>query len=93
MIFEFFLNIIKDILMFIFGLFPDFPPAPPEISGIVAFINGFLGEGIGVLMYMLGDLYFITLTLVVVWLNFDNIYRFAMWIIKKIPFLGGSFND
>ena len=85
------LELCEMLLTIIFGLLPDIPNFD---SGVLNSLNGFIN-----LIFDNLDLlgFFIDIELVgalipwlVIILNFEHIYDFIMWIIRKIPILNIS---
>ncbi|HIR75278.1 TPA: hypothetical protein IAB95_07265 [Candidatus Ventrenecus avicola] len=85
------LELCEMLLTIIFGLLPDIPNFD---SGVLNSLNGFIN-----LIFDNLDLlgFFIDIELVgalipwlIIVLNFEHIYDFTMWIIRKIPILNIS---
>lgn len=88
MILEAILTILKVLLQFVFGWInlPQFPET--LMSSIDTFLD-ILFDNISLLGFFIRP---VTLTvaipILIILLNFEQVYKFTMWIIKKIPFLG-----
>lgn len=79
-------DFIKTILEFLFNLLPD---VPNFSSNIINSLDSYLDLIFGNLS-LLGffvdiSLIKILVPLVIIVLNFEHIYHFAIWIIKKLP--------
>lgn len=88
MILEILLNLVFGLLKIVFGWISL--PAFPET--LTSSIDGFLGlifDNITLLGFFIRP---ITITIVVpiliILLNFEEVYKLTMWILRKIPFLG-----
>lgn len=88
MILETILTIIKVLLQFVFGWI-NLPQFPESLTSSVDSFLSIIFDNISLLGFFIRP---ITLTvaipILIVLLNFEQVYKFTMWIIKKIPFLG-----
>lgn len=88
MILEALLNLIQLLLNVVFGWI-NIPPFPVELTSSIDSFLDLIFENLSLLGFFIRP---ITLTvaipLLIILLNFDKIYKLAMYIIKKIPFLG-----
>ncbi len=87
MILEALLNLIKGLLNVVFGWI-SLPPFPEELT---TSIDGFLSlvfDNLNLLGFFIRP---ITLTvgipILIILLNFEQVYKLVMWILRKIPFL------
>lgn len=88
MILELLLNLIMSLLKICFGWI-NLPPFPETLtSSISSFLDIIFGN-LSLLGFFIRP---ITLTIVIpvliILLNFEDVYKFTMWILRKIPFLG-----
>lgn len=74
------------ILKAIFIIIPDLPPMPGFIVESLTYLTNMIFDGVGLLGFFI-DLNFVKLLipLLILVINFDRIYRFVMWIIRKLP--------
>lgn len=88
MILEALLNIIKVLLQVVFGWI-NIPGFPEELTNS---INTFLELIFGNLSLLGFFIRPITLTVgipvLIILINFEQVYKLTMWILKKVPFLG-----
>lgn len=88
MILEALLNLIQLLLNVVFGWI-NIPAFPESLTSSIDSFLDLIFENLSLLGFFIRP---ITLTvaipLLIVLLNFDKIYKLAMYIIKKIPFLG-----
>lgn len=87
MILEALLNLIQLLLNVVFGWI-NIPQFPTELTSSVDSFLDLLFDNLSLLGFFIRP---ITLTvaipLLIILINFDKIYKLAMFIIKKIPFL------
>lgn len=88
MILEAILNLVKILLQFVFALLPDIPNFDVELlSSLTDYIN-LIFDNLGLLGFFFPISTFkIIIPLLIVVINFEHIYHFALWILKKIPIL------
>lgn len=89
MIIETILNLLKFLLTTIFGILPDLPDMPAAIAdGITSFLD-IIFDNVGLLgVFIPISTIKVVIPIVVLIMNFDDIYKLVMFIIKKIPMLG-----
>lgn len=89
MIIETILNLLKFLLTTIFGILPDLPDMPTAIAdGITSFLD-IIFDNVGLLgVFIPISTIKVVIPIVVLIMNFDDIYKLVMFIIKKIPMLG-----
>jgi len=86
-ILEAILTVVKVLLQFIFALLPDIPNF--EV-GLLESLNTYIGyifnhlELLGFFVRISTIKTLIPLVIIVV--NFEHVYHFALWVIKKLPF-------
>lgn len=87
MILEALLNLIQLLLNVVFGWI-NIPQFPVELTSSIDSFLDLIFENLSLLGFFIRP---VTLTvaipLLIILLNFDKIYKLAMFIIKKIPFL------
>lgn len=88
MIIEALLTLVFTVLKFAFGWI-NLPAFPNELSVNIDTFLSYIFNNLTILGFFIRPL---TLTLfiptLIIVLNFDHIYKFTMWILRKIPFLG-----
>lgn len=87
MIIELLLNVFLTVIKAVFSWIslPDFPPA--VTAGIDTFFN-FIFDNCSLLGFFVRPSTIMTVVpIVIIALNFEHIYHFTLWILKKIPAL------
>lgn len=88
MILEAILNLVVTLLKFCFGWI-NIPSFPEELTNSIDTFLNLIFDNLSLLGFFVRPL---TITLVIptliILLNFEDVYKLTMWIIKKIPFLG-----
>lgn len=88
MIIELLLNLVFTVLKFAFGWI-NLPQFPEQLTTNIDSFLGYIFNNLTILGFFIRP---VTLTLLIptliIVLNFDHIYKFTMWILRKIPFLG-----
>ena len=88
MILEALLNIIKGLLQIVFGWI-NIPQFPEQLVGSIDTFLDLVFGNLSLLGFFIRPL---TLTLLIptliILLNFEDVYKLTMWILRKIPFLG-----
>lgn len=84
--------IIKGILDIIFGLLKilfgwiNLPDMPEVITNIIDQVVGYIVEGLPVVwVFFDKQVVSVALVLVLAIVNFDKLYYFIMWLLKKLP--------
>lgn len=84
--------IIKGILDIIFGLLKvlfgwiDLPDMPEAITNVIDQVIGYIKDGLPVIwVFFDKDVVSVVLVLVLAIVNFDKLYYFIMWLLKKLP--------
>lgn len=86
MVLEAIFTLIKNLLMFVFDLLPDVPELPTNIMNSISNVFNTIFDNIDLLgLFVRIDTIKILVPLVIVAANFEHIYHFIMWIVKKIP--------
>ena len=87
MIIETILNIVKTLLEFVFGWI-NIPSFPEELTNSIDSFLNLIFDNLNLLGFFIRP---ITLTVaiptLIILLNFDEVYKLTMWILRKIPFL------
>lgn len=87
MIIETVLNLIKFLLTTIFGVLPSIPNLPDTLlNSIDSFFNIIFSNVSLLSLFVRINTLKIVFPILLVILNFDKIYKFTMWVIKKLPF-------
>ena len=88
MIIEALLNLIKVLLNVVFGWI-SLPPFPEGLtSSIDAFIS-LVFDNLSLLGFFIRPAtLMISIPVLIILLNFEQVYKLVMWIVRKIPFLG-----
>lgn len=84
--------IIKGILDIIFGLLKilfgwiNLPDMPEVITNVIDQVVGYIVEGLPVVwVFFDKQVVSVALVLVLAIVNFDKLYYFIMWLLKKLP--------
>ena len=87
MIIESILNIVKTLLQFVFGWI-NIPPFPVELTnGINSFLS-LIFNNLNLLGFFIRPVTLtVSIPILIILLNFDEVYKLTMWILRKIPFL------
>lgn len=86
MIIEAIINLITSLLKFIFGLLPNVPGFPQSLLTSIDNVTDTIFNNLDLLcLFVRIDTIKILVPLVIVAVNFEHIYHFAMWLIKKLP--------
>lgn len=87
MILEAILNIVFTLLQFVFGWI-NIPQFPDQLTNSIDSFLDLIFDNLNLLGFFIRP---ITLTvaipILIILLNFDQVYRLTMWILRKIPFL------
>ncbi len=87
MIIEALLNLIMLLLKGVFALLPDLPQLPDTLIGYVNTALDYVFNNVGLLNFFISvDMIKILVPLLLLVINFEHIYDFIMWVIKKLPF-------
>ena len=87
MILEAIMNLIKILLDFVFALLPDIPSFDISLlSSLTRYID-MIFNNLGLLGFFIHIDTVKTLTpLIIIAINFEHIYHFAIWVLHKLPF-------
>jgi len=86
MIFESILNLFKVFIKFVFALIPNLPNFDVSLlESLTDYIN-LIFDNVGLLGFFIHiDTIKILTPLVILVINFEHIYHFALWLVHKIP--------
>lgn len=88
MILETLLNLVFGLLKIVFGWI-SLPAFPEALTGSIDTFLSLIFDNLNLLGFFIRPT---TLTLVIpiliILINFDHVYKFTMWIVRKIPFVG-----
>ena len=88
MIIEALLNLIKVLLNVVFGWI-NLPQFPETLTSSIDSFLSILFDNVSLLGFFIRPLTLtVAIPVLIILLNFERVYKFTMWIIKKIPFLG-----
>lgn len=86
MIIEALVNLVTGLLKTVFGLLPNVPTFPDSLLTSLDRVTGVIFDNLDLLgIFIRIDTIKILVPLVIVAYNFEHIYHFALWLIKKIP--------
>lgn len=88
MIIEAICNLFKLLLNIVFDLLPDIPNMPDSlVNSINTVLDLVFDNGLNILgLFIRINTLKVVVPLLLVIINLDKIYSFAMWVIKKLPF-------
>ncbi len=85
MIITIILNLLKSLLFIAFGWI-NIPALPTEITTNLNSFLDLIFNNLTLLGFFIRPITLtITIPVLIIVLNFDNIYKFTMWIIRKLP--------
>lgn len=88
MIFEAILNMVSTLLKLVFGWI-NLPDLPASITGLIDEFFGYIQGAMGLIGIFLDlDVVRVLLPILIVVINFEEVWKFVMFIVRKIPFLG-----
>lgn len=83
-IFDMLVAMVKALFSFI-----NLPDAPVQIQNVLDILFQYLRAGINfVALFVYMDLVRVLLPVVIILVNFERVYKFVMFVVRKIPFLG-----
>lgn len=86
MILKVIFDLILGLLKLVFGLLPDIPPLPASITTSLNNVFDAIFGHLDLLgLFVRIDTIKLLVPLVIIVINFEHIYHFTMWILKKIP--------
>lgn len=87
MILEALLNLISGLLKLIFGWI-NLPDLPPAITSVIDELFSLLTGSVGLMGVFIDiSMVKILLPVLLIVINFDEVWKFTMFIVRKIPFL------
>lgn len=87
MIIESLLNLFKVFINFVFAFIPNLPSFNLELLDSVTSYIDLIFDNVGLLGFFIHINTIKVLTpLVILVINFEHIYHFALWLVHKIPF-------
>lgn len=88
MILETLLNVIMGLLQVVFGWI-NLPSLPDELTSSIASFLNLIFENISLVGFFIRPATIsVVIPVLIILLNFEDVYKFTMWILRKIPFLG-----
>lgn len=79
---------ITGLINMIFGILPDIPPIPTELSNVVNQFFDLLFDNAGLVSFFLPmNVVKVALPIAIVIIEFEHVYSLILWVIKKIPML------
>ena len=86
MIIEVIFNLIKTLLTTVLGLLPNVPQLPDSFSTSISNVITVIFDNLDLIsIFVRVSTIKILVPLIIVVVNFEHIYHFVMWIVKKIP--------
>ena len=86
MVIEIIFNLVLALLKLVFGILPDVPSLPDSmVSSLDNVFNTIFGHLELLGLFVRIDTIKILVPLLIIAINFEHIYHFTMWILKKIP--------
>lgn len=88
MLVENLLSLISSFINGLFSLLPDIPSMPSAVTTPIESIIDLIFDNAGIIgIFVSIDLIKVLVPLIIIVINFDEIYRVIVWIVKKIPIL------
>lgn len=86
MIIEAIFNLVKQLLLVLFALLPDIPDFDINLlDSLTSYIN-LIFDNLDLLGFFVDiSTIKILVPLIIIVINFEHIYHFALWVIKKLP--------
>lgn len=80
-------DLIKGLINLVLSIFPNLPDAPQEFQNIIDYVLDLIFEsGASILsLFVHINTIKIIVPILLVIVNFEQIYKMIMWIVKKIP--------
>lgn len=86
MIIEALVNLVTNLLKVVFNLLPNIPQLPDGLLSSFDNVMNTIFDNLNLLgIFVRIDTIKILVPLVIIVYNFEHIYHFAIWLIKKIP--------
>ena len=88
MIIQGILDLFKNVLFVVFGWI-SIPSFPTELTDSISSFFDLIFENLTLLGFFIRpSTLSIVIPMLIILLNFDNLYKLTMWILRKIPMLG-----
>lgn len=88
MILEILLNTIMSLLKLCFNWI-NLPPFPGDLTSSINSFLDLIFNNLSLLGFFIRPATLVVgIPVLIILLNFDEVYKFTMWILRKIPFLG-----
>lgn len=88
MIISLLLVTVTGLINLIFGILPDIPQIPSELSSMVDSFFDLIFANAGLVGFFVPlNVAKIALPIAIIIINFEHIYSLVMWVVKKIPML------
>lgn len=88
MIVESIFNLLKTLVSGLFGLIPNIPAMPEAVTSALSSAVDTVSQGCDIVaIFLPWSFVIVIMTVYVAFENFDHIYSFLRWIVKKIPFI------
>ncbi len=86
MILELIITGITAVLKIVLGILPNIPQLPDSITSSIDRVMNVIFNNVGLLgIFVRISTIKLLVPLVIIVVNFEHIYHFVMWIIKKLP--------
>lgn len=86
MILELIITGITAVLKLVLGILPNIPQLPDSITSSIDRVMNVIFNNVGLLgIFVRISTIKLLVPLVIIVVNFEHIYHFVMWIIKKLP--------
>lgn len=80
---------ITGLINLIFGILPDIPSIPTELSSLVDNFFNLIFEYSGLVGFFVPiNVVKLALPIAIIIIEFEHIYSLVMWVLKKIPIFG-----
>lgn len=88
MIIEGLLNLVSGLLKLVFGWI-DLPDFPSSVTSVIDELFGYIQGAAGIMgIFVDMNMVKVLLPVLLIVINFDEVWKFTMFIVRKIPFLG-----
>ena len=88
MILESILNLISGLIKLVFGWI-NLPDMPSSVTSIIDELFGYIRGSMGLLgVFVDLNMVKVLLPVLLIVINFEHVWKFTMFIVRKIPFLG-----
>lgn len=88
MIIEGLLNLVSGLLKLVFGWI-NLPDFPSSVTAVIDELFGYIQGAAGIMgIFVDMNMVKVLLPVLLIVINFDKVWKFTMFIVRKIPFLG-----